>query len=86
MRKKLWFKNKRYGYGWVPISWEGWASILVYAIAMAFVVRNIIALVAYDRFQGVWVAVSVGRVLLLTTALLVVARWKGERPKWSWGD
>jgi len=27
--KKYWFKPKSYGYGFFPISWEGWVSVLV---------------------------------------------------------
>jgi hypothetical protein len=83
--KRLWFKNKTYGYGWVPVTWEGWVAMLVYAIGMIFIVRNILALVEYDRFRGVWVAISMGRIALLTLALLIVARWKGEKPGWHWG-
>jgi len=27
--KKYWFKPKLYGYGFCPISWEGWISTLI---------------------------------------------------------
>ena len=27
--KKLWFKAKRFGYGWTPIVWQGWAFLIV---------------------------------------------------------
>jgi len=29
MMKRYWFKSKSYGYGFHPISWEGWISTLV---------------------------------------------------------
>ena len=29
MAKKYWFKPKRYGYGFFPISWEAWAVTLL---------------------------------------------------------
>lgn len=22
--KQLWFKRKTYGWGWVPVTWQGW--------------------------------------------------------------
>lgn len=30
--KKLWFGNKRYGYGWVPNTWQGWMLVGIYGI------------------------------------------------------
>lgn len=27
---KYWFKPKRYGYGATPITWEGWAVVVVF--------------------------------------------------------
>jgi len=34
--KKLWFRAKRTGLGWVPGSPEGWAITLVYALVLAW--------------------------------------------------
>ena len=34
--KKYWFKSKCYGYGFCPISWEGWIATLVF-IGLIFV-------------------------------------------------
>lgn len=28
--KKYWFRPKNYGYGFYPISWEGWISVVVF--------------------------------------------------------
>jgi hypothetical protein len=37
MEKKLWFKAKRYGWGWTPVTWQGWVAVLVYvAILIRF--------------------------------------------------
>ncbi|MDD3896596.1 MAG: hypothetical protein PHU04_01975 [Candidatus Peribacteraceae bacterium] len=35
MAKKYWFKPKRYGYGFFPISWEGWAVTLLMVVLLA---------------------------------------------------
>ncbi len=29
---KIWFKRKRYGYGWYPATWEGWVVLLAYIL------------------------------------------------------
>jgi len=28
--QKLWFKRKLYGWGWVPVTWQGWLVLGVY--------------------------------------------------------
>jgi hypothetical protein len=28
--KKLWFKRKRWSWGWRPVTWEGWVIMLGY--------------------------------------------------------
>ena len=28
---KFWFEKKKYGWGWTPISWEGWMTIAIFA-------------------------------------------------------
>ena len=31
-----WFKRKLYGWGWVPVMWQGWAAIGLWLISVAF--------------------------------------------------
>ena len=33
--KQLWFKAKTYGYGWYPVTWQGWLVILIYVLGVA---------------------------------------------------
>ena len=32
--KRYWFVNKKYGFGWVPATWEGWLIIFLYIVGM----------------------------------------------------
>ena len=32
--KKYWFKPKSYGYGFYPISWEGWVSTFIFILVL----------------------------------------------------
>ncbi len=32
--KRYWFKNKEIGFGWRPVTWEGWVTVVAYACAM----------------------------------------------------
>lgn len=28
-KNKLWFKAKNYGWGWYPVTWEGWTVTII---------------------------------------------------------
>jgi len=82
--KRLWFRNKRYGYGWTPATWEGWMTILLYVMLLVPLVRNIILLAdTHPQFDDV-VLLAFGKIFLLTGMLLLICYLKGEKPKWQW--
>ncbi|MEI7810659.1 MAG: hypothetical protein WCI41_03875 [bacterium] len=73
---KLWFKRKSYGWGWTPCSWEGWIVILVWIIALMFIIANI----PYETTTHFLI------VSLMVLLLIFVCYKKGEKPKWQWGN
>ena len=78
MSTRYWFRAKLYGWGWTPVTWQGWAVLaaflaLLWADALVFPPRS--AMPAY-------IAVVVG----LSALLLVICWLKGEPPRWRWGD
>lgn len=79
---KKWFKDKDYGWGWAPASWEGWLVTLFFV--MLFVVRSIsFALIPEpSSLNALTYAVDV---LGLAVLLLIVAFITGEKPHWKWG-
>ncbi len=73
---KLWFKRKRYGYGWSPATKEGWIVtiiflLLIFSIAIKYSKANPIKFMSY--------------LILLVTVFMLIAYKKGEKPKWQWG-
>ena len=34
MNNKLWFKAKMFGWGWYPITWQGWLITILYVISI----------------------------------------------------
>ena len=80
--KKLWFKNKTYGYGWTPASWEGWLSLFVYIVLLTIIVLNADqnSHSGSDTIYG-----SLIPVVLLTGLFLLLCYKKGEKLKWRWG-
>jgi hypothetical protein len=84
MTTRLWFKAKRYGWGWTPCTWEGWAVMLA----------DLAAVTGWVAYAATHPALILGRggfvVLLLPivalAAFLALICWrKGERPRWRWG-
>jgi drug/metabolite transporter (DMT)-like permease len=75
--KKLWFKRKLYGWGWVPVSWQGWL-VVVAGVTVCFFGFYI---GQTDDAPG---AALLG-VLLMVAMILFFGYWKGEKPKWQWG-
>jgi hypothetical protein len=77
--KDAWFPAKRYGWGWgLPVKWQGWAALLVYAGAM------VVAPLRYPPKQDLTSFLVV--VILATAAFVLLCWWKGESPRWRWGD
>lgn len=76
--KGYWFKRKLYGWGWVPVTWQGWLSILIWAILFT------LSMVMIEKNgDEIWKNLVV--VFILTIILLWVCYKKGEKPRWCWG-
>lgn len=75
MRKNLWFKAKRYGWGWYPCSWQGWLILLIWGILF------IISLITLDHE---WLK-NIIFIFIITGVLIYVCYKKGEKPCWRWG-
>lgn len=77
MHRPMWFKAKRYGYGWYPATWQGWLALLTWTV---FFVG---AYVRWDVGTHVWQFLA--DVALSTGALLWLCWYTGEKPRWRWG-
>jgi len=77
-----WFKRKLYGWGWVPVTWQGLLSVVVYAalIAVIFVRVDARSHSGSDTLYGIFVPF-----VILTAVFLWLCWKKGERPRWQWG-
>ena len=76
--KGYWFKRKLYGWGWVPVRWQGWLVVII-SVAVAysgFYVGEI------DDAPG---AALLG-IILMVAIILIFGYWKGEKPRWQWGS
>ncbi len=82
MRKRLWFVAKRYGWGWTPVTWEGWLVTFVYVGGMvgyfSYYSAAIVSLT--DTLMRFVLPFGIG-----TAFFVAVCYFKGERPRWRWG-
>ena len=83
MKKSLWFKAKKYGWGWYPSSWQGWTILLLY---IGILVWNFYRLDATSHSNSDTIRPFMIQTFLLTTLLIVICYITGEKPRWRWGD
>lgn len=77
-----WFKRKLWGWGWVPVTKNGWYVIALYVLGVLSLAREM------DKhshsISDVFVKLSVP-VVVLTVFLIIICYQTGERPGWQWG-
>ncbi|HEX5774596.1 MAG TPA: hypothetical protein VFY28_01390 [Candidatus Paceibacterota bacterium] len=85
-RRKLWFRAKYIGWGWYPVSWEGWAVTLLYILL--YIASGLLygalspSALAAGGSVGAGTALLFSWYLLLTASLLWVCYRHGEKPGW----
>ena len=84
MTERYWFKPKQYGYGAVPVTWEGWAFTLLVAVLIAAASAYVFAGGAPSPMAIVVWAVIVAAIV---AGSVPVVRSKTEGSwRWRWGD
>lgn len=78
-KKNLWFKRRRYGWGWTPVVWQGWLNVVVYLFIL--IPSNLYFMNGSKK----GILIFLGILILATLILLLVSFWKGPTPKWRFG-
>jgi hypothetical protein len=79
----FWFRPKRYGYGATPVTWQGWALILV---SVAVVVLCAANLTYGEKSLWNWIT-SVLVMAIVAAATVRISRLKTDGAwAWRWGD
>ena len=80
--KKIWFRAKNYGWGWYPVSWQGWLVMLVW---IAFLVKIFIK-ADLASHSGSDTLINFAIPFIVSTIIfLAICYKKGEKPEWRWG-
>ncbi len=82
-KNKLWFKAKNYGWGWYPITWEGWTVTILYILFIVYRGNKISKMFDTDSS---FIFRYFFEILFSIIPLLVICYLKGEKPEWRWGD
>jgi len=83
--KGLWFKQKRFGWGWTPVKWQGWCVIFLYILLILSLVLVREKDIPGNPDSGSNILTFALPIFVLTILLIIVAYKKGEKPKWNWG-
>lgn len=82
MKNKLWFRRKTYGWGWTPITWQGWLVTGV-VVVIPLLIKYTTKLMELSKLQQnfyTWASVPI-----LIMALTLICFRYGEKPRWQWG-
>jgi len=72
-----WFKSSPFGWGWVPVRWQGWFVVVVSMaiISLGYYIGEV------DDAPGM---ILLG-FLLGIAFIIAIGSWKGEKSCWQWG-
>lgn len=79
--KGYWFKRKVYGWGWTPVTWQGW---LLTGVLLALIVV-FASTIDENSPPREYMFTFILPVTLLILTFIRIAYKKGEKPKWQWG-
>lgn len=84
--KKLWFKNKTYGWGWTPASKEGWWVTFIFLILYTISAISFASIIEQSAHVAVgYLALYIGWMLAVTFVFITICFKMGEKPRWKWG-
>jgi hypothetical protein len=83
MAENKWFKAKKYGYGWYPATWQGWAVLLMYVFSLA---ANLIFVNNHSHSVSDFLMTFFPQAYIMTVFLIIICSATGEEAKWRWGD
>ena len=83
MAKTIWFKAKRYGWGWQPSTWQGWLITLAYMVII--VVHAIMIEWWQKEFGDLGIILWTSGLIGIACTLIYLCIAFGETPRWQWG-
>ena len=76
---RYWFRQKKFGYGATPNTWQGWAVTIISALAVFGVILSG-PMIRDNVLRGVWIALG----LSVTVIVTVVISYRKTEGGWRW--
>ena len=82
---RVWFRAKRYGWGWTPCTWRGWAITLG---DLAIVIGWTGYLVSHRGLaaHSYYLVIALLPIFAAVAILILICWLKGEPPSWRWEE
>jgi hypothetical protein len=85
--KKLWFKAKRFGWGWRPVTWQGWLVTLAYVAGIIAIAEHSVVITASATgTTKTFLWNYIPTIIVLTAIMIWICYKTGEEPRWRWGE
>lgn len=78
-----WMKRRRYGWGWVPITWQGWLFTLLQTVILLIAASQIPRRPAQPSKEQLMRLIIT--LLCVSISLVLVGSRTGPKPHWRWG-
>ncbi len=76
--RKVWFKNKRFGWGFAPSTWRGWLFV---AVCLTVLITYVVSIDDYSRPIAETLLASLPFVVIMSVVLVMVSYRRGERSR-----
>jgi hypothetical protein len=82
----LWFRARSYGWGWTPVTIEGWLVVLAFLAAVGIVTAMFLARLRQGADPRPATLLFLLGLAILVGLLVAICWATGERPRWRWGE
>ncbi len=79
----LWFRAKRYGWGWIPVTWQGWAVTLMYVF---WIFSEVHFVNGHTHSVSDFLIKFIPAIYIVTVFFIIICYATGEKPGWRWGS
>ncbi len=83
--ERLWFKRKLYGWGWVPVQWQGWVTLIIYIVLVLGLVLTREEVIPGNPDSGSNFLTFALPIIISTVIFFIILYKTGESPRWQWG-
>lgn len=81
-KDKYWFVSKKYGWGWIPKTWQAYSVICIY---IAVIIYSFYLVDSNSQSVSDTLMLFIPALIFYSVILISICLIKGEKPRWRWG-